>query len=161
MHFIQNKGRKNLVFVNRGDTPSNRFKIQGFCEALQKTDAAAQPSVLWLDGDDEWQSAYDAVVCLMKDHPKTDGIICTTDFIANAAVRALLDLGIHIPEQVSVIGVDNSVYAKISYPKLTSLDNKMQILSITCSDILLKVLNGEQVPNKMIIFSNIVERETT
>ena len=90
-----------------------------------------------------WQTSYEATLRLMKEHPKTDGIIYTTDFIATAGLRALLDLKINIPEQVSVIGVDNSVDARFSYPRLTSLDNKMEILSITCSDILVKVLNGE------------------
>ena len=33
--------------------------------------------------------------------------------------------------QAAVIGIDNSIYAKIFYPKLASLDNKMQLLSIT------------------------------
>jgi len=97
----------------------------------------------------------------MKEHPDTDGIIYTTDFLALAGERAMLDLGISIPDQTAIIGVDNSIYSRIALPKLTVLDNKLQDLSITCSDILLKVLRGDQVPNKMMILSNIVERETT
>ena len=62
---------------------------------------------------------------------------------------------------MAVIVVDNSTYAKISSPKLTTLDNKLEQLSITCADILVKVLRGEKVANKMMIFSDIVERETT
>ncbi len=161
VRYLLDKGKKHLVFINKEDTPSNRLKIQGFCEAIQKADAAMAPNVLWLDGEDDLQTSYDATLRLMKEQPETDGIIYTTDFIATAGIRALVDLHLSIPEQVSVIGVDNSVYARLSYPRLTSLDNKMEILSITCSDILVKVLNGEQVPNKMMIFSNIVERETT
>ncbi len=161
VRFLLRKGKKNLVFINVGDTPSNRLKIEGFSEALCDADKSAEPNVVWFDGEDEWESSYETTTRLMKEHPETDGIIYTTDFVASAGIRALMDLGIQIPDQVSVIGVDNSIYSKISYPKMTSLDNKMQILSITCSDILVKVLNGEQVPNKMMIFSNIVERETT
>lgn len=161
VRFLRQKGKKHLVFINKDDTPSNRLKIEGFCEAIQADDSTAVPHVIWVEGDDEWQSGYNATIRLVREYPKTDGIIYTTDFLANAGIRALLDLGIPIPGQVAVIGVDNSIYAKISYPKLTSLDNKMQLLSITCSDILAKVLNGENVPKKMMIFSNIVERETT
>lgn len=161
VRLLRDKGKKNLVFINRQDTPSNRQKIEGFCEGEKCLNPDSDPHVIWIEGEDEWEASYEATQKLMKEHPETDGIIYTTDFVANAGVRALLDLGISIPEQVSVIGVDNSVYARISYPKLTSLDNKLQILSKTCSEILVKVLNGDQVPNKMMIFSNIVERETT
>ena len=161
VRLLHKKGRKNPVFINRDDTPSNRQKIEGFCEAVRTIYPDKEPHVLWADGKDEWQSGYDATVTLMKQFPETDGIIYTTDFIANAGIRALLDLEIDIPKQVAVIGVDNSVYAKISYPRLTSLDNQMQQLSITCSDLLIKILGGEDVPRKMMIFSNIVPRETT
>ncbi len=57
--------------------------------------------------------------------------------------------------------MDNSTYARISSPRLTSLDNKLEQLSITCADILVKVLQGEKVANKMMLFSDIVEREST
>jgi len=161
VQLLQKKGKENLYFVNCRDTPSNRLKIAGFCEAMEDSGISPENRILWFKGRDEWQGVYDITVNLMKEHPDADGIIYTTDFLALAGERAMLDLGISIPDQAAIIGVDNSIYSRIALPKLTVLDNKLQSLSITCSDILLKVLRGEQVPNKMMIFSNIVERETT
>ena len=51
VRYLLEKGRKHLVFINKGDTPSNRLKIQGFCEALQNAGATEAPNVLWLDGE--------------------------------------------------------------------------------------------------------------
>lgn len=161
VQLLQKKGKKNLYFVNFGDTPSNRLKIDGFCEALDDSGISPENRILWCKDSDDWQGAYDITVNLMKEHPDADGIIYTTDFLALAGERAMLELGISIPDQTAIIGVDNSIYSRIALPKLTVLDNKLQSLSITCSDILLKVLRGERVPNKMMIFSNIVEREST
>jgi len=161
VQLLLKKGKRNLYFVNCRNTPSNRLKIVGFCEAIEASGISSKDRILWFKGNDEWQGVYDITVNHMKEHPDTDGIIYTTDFLALAGERAMLDLGISIPDQTAIIGVDNSIYSRIALPKLTVLDNKLQDLSITCSDILLKVLRGDQVPNKMMILSNIVERETT
>ncbi len=162
VRLLHTKGRRRPAFINRGDTPSNNLKILGFRNALRELSGYETPPVIWLDTkEEEWQGSYDATLRPIRDYPDTDSIIYATDFLANAGVLALKDAGIRIPEQVAVIGVDNSTYAKISSPKLTTLDNKLEQLSITCADILVKVLRGEKVANKMMIFSDIVERETT
>lgn len=162
VRLLHAKGKHRPAFINRGDTPSNNLKILGFKNALRELYGYENPPVIWLDTkEEEWQGSYDATLRLLEDYPDTDSIIYATDFLANAGVLALKGAGIRIPGQVAVIGVDNSTYSKISSPKLTSLDNKLEQLSITCAEILVKVLRGEKVANKMMIFSDIVERETT
>ncbi len=162
VRLLHTKGKRHPVFINRGDTPSNNLKILGFQNALKELSVCENPPVLWLDIEkEEWQSSYDATQKLLKDFPDMDSIIYATDFLAHAGIQALKDAGVCVPDQVAVIGVDNSTYARISSPRLTSLDNKLEQLSITCADILVKVLQGEKVANKMMLFSDIVEREST
>lgn len=162
VRLVYSRGKRHMAFINRGDTPSNNLKILGFQSAHRELFGCENSSVLWLSTEeDEWQASYAATLRLMEEHPETDSIIYATDFLAIAGIQALKDANYEIPGQVAVVGVDNSVYSRISSPRLTSLDNKLEQLSITCSDILIKVLNGEKVASKMMIFSNIAERETT
>lgn len=162
VRLLHTKGRKHPAFINLMDTPSSRQKALGYETAIHELFSGQSPCILQLEaGGDEWQNSYNSTLRLMEEHPETDSIIYATDLMANAGVLALKKTGYHIPEQVAVIGVDNSVYARISSPTLTSLDNKMEHLSITCSQILVNVLNGEKIANKMMIFSSIVEREST
>lgn len=162
VRFLHTKGKKHPAFINLPDTPSSRLKVLGFESASQELFPQQQPCILKIEADsDEWQASYKTTLKLMKEHPKTDSIIYATDLMANAGVLALQKSGYHIPEQIAVIGVDNSIYARITSPALTSLDNKMELLSITCSHVLVNILNKIEAPNKMMIFSNIVEREST
>ncbi len=58
--------------------------------------------------------------------------------------------------------MDNSIYAEISNPpKLTSLDNKLLDLSTAAAETLINVLKKKRVPQKVLVYSSIVERETT
>ena len=83
------------------------------------------------------------------------------DLTATGGLRALLESGRKVPEDISVIGVDNSIYAKISYPQLTSLDNNAESQSKLAVDLLIKALNNEPHERSVLLKTHIVERETT
>ena len=47
----------------------------------------------------------------------------------------MMDAGVSVPDDIAVIGVDNSLYARLSRPQLTVLDNKMQELSKAVAEV--------------------------
>ena len=98
---------------------------------------------------------------LMKAKPKTDAIIFSEDYIAIAGLHVLYELGIPVPGQVAVVGMNNSRYAQISNPALTSIDNMLYDTSLIAVRNLLDVLNGERVNHRMSIGSELVERSST
>lgn len=162
VRLLSKKGRIHPAYVNGNPTPSNRLKSEGYIDGLSLCYPSLSPVVIECSkGADEWKQSYDATLSLMKKYPRTDSIIYATDLLATAGIRCLQDLGITIPGQVAVIGIDNSVYAKITNPTITSLDNKLCQASQYCADTLVRVLNGEDIPKKLMIFSDIVEREST
>ena len=72
-----------------------------------------------------------------------------------------MDMGYKVPERVAYTGIDNSIYTEISTPKITSLDNKLLELSLTAARLLMDALEGRQTTKKMLVFSTVMERETT
>lgn len=157
VELLYKKGKSKLAFVIDVYTPSNRLKQRGFEEACQR---------LGLQGEvyqcaSTLAGAYEVTQQIMRERPATDGIIYVVDLLAASGVRALVDLGCAVPERVAVVGVDNSIYGEISNPKLTSLDNKLLDLSTAAADTLIAALQGRRVPKKVLIYSSIVERETT
>lgn len=153
------KGHARPAFVIDLYTPSNRLKQLGFEQALQSLGFSGAP---WIyETESTLKGSYDVTRQIVKEHPDIDGIIYSVDFLAASGVRALTDMGIPIPGRIALIGIDNSIYAEISNPKLTSLDNKLLDLSVSAARILIDVLHNRQTTKKILIFSTIVERETT
>ena len=154
------KGRKNLVFISNRLTPSNREKLEGFKVGVKLYLDNGRPEFVEVEsgsiGDIE-----QATGTVLKSHPKTDAILYSEDFIALAGLHALYELGIKVPEQVAVVGMNNSRYAGISNPTLTSIDNMLYDTSLIAVRNLLEVLNGERVNHRMSIGSELVERGST
>lgn len=70
-------------------------------------------------------------------------------------------MGIQVPAQVAVMGMNNSRYAQISNPALTSIDNMLYDTSLLAVRNLLEVLKGERVNHRMSIGTAIIERSST
>ncbi len=153
------KGRRNLAFVVDRYTPSNLAKQNGFESGVKQLLDEQTPLIVKTNG--EWQDTYDVTVRLMHDHPNTDGIIFADDLMATVGLRALTDMKIAIPGQVSVIGINNSMHAANSIPPLTSLDNMLYDLSLQAARNLETLFAGDRVNKKLMICSEIVERQTT
>ena len=64
-------------------------------------------------------------------------------------------------ENPAVIGINNSRYAEICNPPLTSLDNMLYDLSLTAARNMIALLQGGHINKKMMICSEVVERKTT
>lgn len=156
---LSDKGRRHPAFMVDHYTPSNRLKQKGFETGITEYYGQAEPVIV--ESGTLMQEIFDATVKLMRDHPETDGIIFAEDLMALAGLRALSELQIRVPEDVAVVGINNSKYAEISNPPLTSLDNMLYDLSLTAVRNLTALLQGEHVNKKMIICSEIVERKTT
>lgn len=107
------------------------------------------------------EDAYRAIQELLRTHPETNGIICSEDLLAVIGIRALVEMGVRIPDDVSVIGVNNSRYTELCTPTLTSLDNMLYDLSLTIVEDVSSVLQGKYISKKVMIYSKIVERQST
>lgn len=147
--------RRRLCFINSNDTPSNRLKIEGFLEAT------GGEGIVIDSVPDSYDGGYDATKMALKDYPDIDGLIYAVDILALGGVRAIRDIGLSIPGDISVFGFDNSPYAYISNPRLSSIDSRLNELSITSAKALKRLIRKEKVEKSILFPPDLVLRETT
>ena len=151
-------GHVHPAFVIDTQTPSNLLKRAGYEQGVLRCCPGYAPVVV--HSGSSLAEAADATRALMREHPQVDGILYAVDLLAIGGIRALLEMGRKVPDEVAVIGVDNSIYAEICTPRLTSLDNKLLDTSITAAQTLIQVLQSNRAPKNVMIMSTIAERET-
>lgn len=159
VELLVDKGRRQLAFIVDHYTPSNTLKRQGFEEGLARYLPGSEPIIIeagMATGD-----IYSATQRLMSDHPAVGGIIFSEDLLAIIGIRALKEMGLKVPEDVAVIGINNSRYTEVCTPTLTSLDTMLYDLSLTIAKDILSVLQGEHINHRVMIYSEIVERAST
>lgn len=158
---LMEKSKRKIAFVLDAISPSNISKREGYCTGMKKHGAGENDLWLYEMKESSLHDGYGITVRILQEHPDVQGIIYTIDLVAVAGIRAAYDLGIAIPQQLGLIGVDNSLFSEICMPKLTSLDNKLQEMSETAASILREGLEKRPQNKKMMLFSEIVQREST
>ena len=90
-----------------------------------------------------------------------DGIITSDDELALGAVKFAKQANLKIPEDLSVIGYSNSMLATSGLIELTSVDIKLEKICQHLISSLLRVFEGEEIPQQAYFNGELIERETT
>lgn len=89
------------------------------------------------------------------------GVIASNDTLALAAVKYAAEAGLKIPEDLSIIGYNNSMLTRCCIPELTSIDNTLEVLCEHLITTLMEVFNGKEMPKKAVFSGELVKRSTT
>lgn len=90
-----------------------------------------------------------------------DGIITADDNLAIGALKFAKAKNISVPDDISIIGYNNSLITECCEPELTSIDNKLECVTKNCINSLMGVFAGEDIPLKTIFSAELVKRNTT
>ena len=151
-------GKTSPIFLYDVDTYGTKMKSEGFRDELKKAGKTISEEV-FVHCKTSVCSAENAVLPLLKEK-KCDAVLCANDLLASGVLSAARKLGISVPEQLAVIGHNNSVIASLTSPLLSSIDNKVTELSEFTAQNIVNLFSGKQtVKNKKIPFE-LVRRES-
>lgn len=155
-----NNGHRNIVYLYTSTSYSGMNKLSGYTAALQEAGITLPSSYIHLCTKNITR-AKDYLNWMYETHLPFDAVVTSDDSLAVGAVKFAHSQGIHIPEELEVIGYNNSVLSNCTEPELTSIDSKVEQLSGKAVDLLMKVLCGEHVSNRNTIAADIIKRNTT
>ena len=156
---LRETGCRRPVFLMNLSTPSNEQKKLGFLNGMARFYPDLSPLVLECDISLEEIAA--ATKGMLLEHPDVDGIVFSEDNMALVGLRILADLGRRVPEDVQIVGINNSRFAQLSIPSLTSLDNMLYDVSMTAVHHVLSLLAGQRVSKRTLIGTELVARGST
>lgn len=154
------KGKKKIAFMASLGTPSSYEKLSGYKDGLIKNGLLSDEMIIEISGAEK-EAGYIGAKVLREKYPEADSVICAEDLMAVGVIRYFNENHIAMPSEIAVVGVNNSIYGEISFPSITTLDNKMVETGLMAAQILVDCLNNEEKPHKIMLFSSIIQREST
>ncbi len=120
-------------------------------------------------GYEEWEmdSAAEAVARLLRRQPSTSftAVVCYNDAVAIGACKALMQAGLRIPQDISVLGIDD-VHAAFTIPKLTTVSHMLSEMGSRASELVVEAI--EDPPSRAnlhgcrtVIEPKLIVREST
>jgi LacI family transcriptional regulator len=164
-HLIE-QGCRHIAHIRGPEVSTALGRHNGYRQALQEAHITAVPEdvvSLGTSGDSRGESGgYEAALKLLKNPVRPDGIFCFNDPSALGVMRALLDAGLRIPEDVAVIGCGNISYSDFLRVPLSSVDqNSKQIGSEAAQLALLLASQEDTRPSRRIIAPSLAIRASS
>lgn len=152
------RGRKNIYYIKDRDTDSAKSKRDGFLEAMRRNGLEFADHVL--EAGETLASGMETVQALLAQGIVPDGIVCGEDLTAAGALKALLRAGLRVPGQVAVVGFNNSDYAHLCEPVLTSVDNKPEQVALLCVQLLESSIERSEAYSSVVLQPELAQGET-
>lgn len=112
-------------------------------------------------GDFVEDTAFAQTKKLLDTHPEITALFCASDIMAIGAIRALEDLGLRVPEDISVVGFDDIPIAKYVYKGITTVRQFPIEMGRAGGEAVFKMLHGDPVEKELLLPHELVVRGTT
>ena len=157
-------GCKRLAYIGSPDLGPEAERYRGFREALRGHSITMRQDLVLSRTDDDIDDSvgYKMMQQLLKLRSKPDGVFCHNDVIAIGAMKATVDAGLSIPEDIAFIGFDNVRYAKHLQIPLSSVDQSTGKLGEAAAQLALDLIAKKGTkPRSILLSPTLVPREST
>lgn len=139
----------------------NIERLRGFRDILGQAGIQLTEDYI-LQGKFEKNTAYHSVSEFVDSQkPLPEAIFASNDLSAIGTIEALLDKGIKVPEQVSVIGCDDIEISQLIRPSITTIRTSFEEQGSKAVDYLMKLIRQEESGKIEVLQGKIIEREST
>lgn len=119
-HLIEHGHRRIATITGEPWMQAAQDRLKGYRRALATADIPFDPELV-IEGDWSASAGYAATVKLLELKDRPTAIFCQNDRTAIGCYEALKEAGLHIPEDISVVGYDDEEIARHLFPPLTTL----------------------------------------
>ncbi len=152
-------GHRRIAFA--GGTPGSGIaegRLNGFLRTMREENLPIDPALILQEGFTQ-EDGYRAGKYLAGIAERPTAVCCVNDLVALGVVHAFDDLGLRVPRDISVTGVDNIPYATIAAPELTTVTNDGELFGTEALRMLMGRINGTyageprlvEIPNVLIV----------
>lgn len=162
--YLIDLGHKNIVGVFKADDAQGIERHKGYVKALSDCGIQYNPdNVIWFHTEDRKTKPLSTIEGMIKSGKIIDAIACYNDQIAFSFYEKITELGLSIPEDISLTGFDDSYYATSCPIKLTSVSHPKEQLGEIAAQTLLDMIESPEyakTSNKKIIEPELVIRDS-
>ena len=159
-HLLSLSHRKIALLDGSMDVSSTFMKAQRYKQILQKNKIEFDPELLLVEGSYNLESGYESMNRLFEKGKIPTAVIAINDYSAMGIVRSILEHGYRIPEDISVVGQDNTFLARVTVPNLTSVDYDYEEFGRKLIETAIATIEGNEVMMLQKVAPKLIVRQS-
>ena len=156
-------GHRRIAMINGHRwAPVSWERLSGFTAGLRQAGLDLDGSLV-LEGDFTEASGYRCALELLQRRPRPTAIFAASDLMALGVLRAARELGIAVPDELSVAGYDDIADAARSMPPLTTVHQPRRQVGVTAAQAVVGLIerSDDHTPSRVLLRPELVVRAST
>ena len=148
-NYLISQGHRKIAFLSDNKVGVDLMRFRGYRRALQDAGIEYSDHNFFLLNPEKREIERSLRVLCKKAESYT-AIFCSSDLYAALFAGVLLDHGMHIPEDISIVGFDDNKCSRLMRPALTTMHQDALHKGRLAADTLIRKIRGEEIPNQNI-----------
>lgn len=157
-HLIQ-LGHKRIAFLGE---PQTTIRENAFINTMHNLNLDVNSENVVIDEHRFANSGYFGMKSLLSQPEIPTAVLAAYDDLAYGAMKAINEAGLRIPEDISIVGINNNTVSNYTNPPLTSIDNPAKDVGDMAAVLMLERIKGKRTPYQTVLLCpKLNEREST
>jgi LacI family transcriptional regulator len=132
------QGHTNIAYIAGPQFKADsKDRLTGHMRALAANNIAFNKG-LYFEGDFKETGGSEGLKHFIKNKQSFSALVCANDEMASGSITYAREQGFSLPTDLSIIGFDNIIFAQHTYPKLTTIDNPVNLMGHMAAKLVLK-----------------------
>lgn len=159
VEYLIDKGHSHIAYIKDSDTPSGQTKKLGYIEGMTRN--GLQANILIEESENTFEAGKKVTEKILNASKEVTAIVYGEDLTAIGGLSTIYKKDKIETRKVAVIGFNNSSYAQMSIPTLTSIDNKLSAMGAKAAQTLREMMQEKKVVSQALLVSELIVREST
>lgn len=153
MDYLTNLGHRSIAYIGPKPTKTvESERLEGYESFVKERYGSVDKNLMYI-GQPYPLLGYDGTRELLKKNVRPTAVVAYNDHMALGVMRAILECGLRIPDDISVAGFDGLEIGLLTYPSLTTAAIPIKQLANFAVDLLIHRIDAQQTKNEPAIFS--------
>lgn len=162
--YLLSLGHRRILGMFKADDRQGIERHRGYAKALQEYGVFYDPDrIIWFHTEDRAVKPFARLRTMASQGLSFDSVVCYNDQIAIKTIQTLSQLGLRVPEDISVTGYDNSFLAENYQVGLTTIAHPHEKLGEIAAKLLLDLMQEKTLSladRQIVIEPELIERES-
>lgn len=160
---LLDSGCRRILCLYHSNNHSGRKKLAGYRDAHAQRGLPVDEKLMCFFDHDKGSvhQVCETLLQLGKAGVEFDAVLTSEDILSVGALKYAKAAGKRVPEDLAVVGYNNSSLCICTEPELTSVDNKLPAICEHIVITMMGVLEGKEMPQKTVFTGELVKRAST
>ncbi len=135
---VIDQGHSDIAYISGPQFKADsKDRLTGHMRALAANNIAFNEG-LYFEGDFKETGGSEGLKHFINNKQSFSALVCANDEMASGSITYAREHGYSLPKDLSIIGFDNIIFARHTYPKLTTIDNPVNLMGHMAAKLVLK-----------------------